>query len=209
MNSRDDLVVKEIEFMGDALMVAKDRDSTIYAGVSYICNGIGLTKSQKDSQVEKVQKDMLLSKGCRKFPAGVFDCNNETVALKMDFIPLWLAKITITTSMKENNPELVEKLLEYQLKAKDVLAAAFLSVDDGVENNYETKATSLGEVASFNKEMDRRMEKQGSAPWKICEAFKMVSEQFGIRLPDDFVKIPEYEQLGFPMQSYLPGGRDE
>lgn len=65
----------------------------------------------------------------------------------------------------------------------------------GTERIYETKATSLGEVASFNKEMDRRMEKQGSAPWKICEAFKMVSEQFGIRLPDDFVKVPEYEQM--------------
>ena len=64
---------------------------------------------------------------------------------------------------------------------------------------YETKATSLGEVAFFNKEMDRRMEKQGSAPWKICEAFKMVSEQFGIRLPDDFVKIPDYEQMKLPM----------
>ena len=34
------------------------------------------------------------------------------------------------------------------------------------EKIYETKATSLGEVASFNKEMDKRMEKQGSAPWK-------------------------------------------
>lgn len=64
---------------------------------------------------------------------------------------------------------------------------------------YETKATSLGEVASFNKEMDRRMEKQGSEPWKICEAFKMVSEQFGIRLPDDFVKVPEYEQMKLPV----------
>ena len=28
--------------------------------------------------------------------------------------------------MKENNPELVEKLVKYQLKAKDALAAAFL-----------------------------------------------------------------------------------
>lgn len=65
------------------------------------------------------------------------------------------------------------------------------------EKIYETKATSLGEVASFTKEMDRRMEKQGSAPWKICEAFKMISEQFGIRLPEDFVKVPEYEQLSF------------
>ena len=56
------------------------------------------------------------------------------------------------------------------------------------EKVYETKATSLGEVASFTKEMDRRLEKQGSEPWKICEAFKMVSEQFGIRLPSDVDK---------------------
>lgn len=68
------------------------------------------------------------------------------------------------------------------------------------EKIYETKSTSLGEVASFNKEMDKRMEKQGSAPWKICEAFKMVSEQFGIRLPEDFVKVPEYEQMKLPME---------
>lgn len=64
-----------------------------------------------------------------------------------------------------------------------------------IEKQYETKATSLGEVASYTKEMDRRLEKQGTEPWKICEAFKMVSEQFGIRLPDDFVKVPEHRQL--------------
>jgi hypothetical protein len=44
----------------------------------------------------------------------------------IDFLPLWLAKISITPKMKKNNPELVEKLIQYQLKAKDVLAAAFL-----------------------------------------------------------------------------------
>ncbi len=76
----------------------------------------------------------------------------------------------------------------------------FIGIENGAkklvqEKVYETKSTSLGEVASFTKEMDRRMEKQGSAPWKICEAFKMVSEQFGIRLPDDFVKVPDYEQM--------------
>ena len=65
------------------------------------------------------------------------------------------------------------------------------------EKVYETKATSLGEVASFTKEMDRRMERQGSQPWKICEAFKMVSEQFGIRPPNDFVKVPQFEQMSF------------
>lgn len=53
----------------------------------------------------------------------------------------------------------------------------------------------IGEVASYLKAMDRVAVRQQTSPHKIAEAFKMVSEQFGIRLPDDFVKIPEYEQM--------------
>ena len=52
-----------------------------------------------------------------------------------------------------------------------------------------------GEVANYLKEMGKRMEKEQMAPHKIAEAFKMVSEQFGIQLPDDFVKVPAYEQM--------------
>ena len=52
-----------------------------------------------------------------------------------------------------------------------------------------------GEVANYLKEMGKRMEKERMAPHKIAEAFKMVSEQFGIQLPDDFVKVPAYEQM--------------
>lgn len=57
-----------------------------------------------------------------------------------------------------------------------------------------------GEVANYLKAMDRRMEKEGVAPYKIAEAFKMVSEQFGIQLPDDFVKVPEYEQMDLSLK---------
>lgn len=39
---------------------------------------------------------------------------------------MWLAKITISKKMEKEHPELADKLLEYQLKAKDILAAAFL-----------------------------------------------------------------------------------
>lgn len=195
MQSKNELVVKEVEFMGDTLMAAKDREGNIWAGVSYFCNALGMSKGQKDRQVINVQKDETLKRGCLKFEAGVFDAANETIALRIDFIPLWLAKISITETMKREHPELADKLLEYQLKVKDVLAEAFLPQYKNQEKGYETKATSIGEIASFNKEMGKRMEKQGSAPWKICEAFKMVSEQFGIRLPDDFVKVPEYTQL--------------
>lgn len=50
-------------------------------------------------------------------------------------------------------------------------------------------------VAELGRVTDRIMTKQGSAPYKIAETFKMQCEQFGIELPDDFVKVPEYEQM--------------
>lgn len=120
------LEIKEINFLGDSLMAAKDEKGVIWAGVSYICKGIGLNKNEKDRQIKNVQQDCILKQGCVKFDAGVFDPNNATLALQLDFIPLWLAKISITPTMEKETPEIAEKLVNYQLKAKDVLAAAFL-----------------------------------------------------------------------------------
>ena len=53
----------------------------------------------------------------------------------------------------------------------------------------------VGEVASYLKVMDRVAVRQNMVPYKIAQAFKMVSEQFGIQLPADFVNMPEYEQM--------------
>lgn len=50
----------------------------------------------------------------------------RTLCLKLDYVPLWLAKIAITPRMERETPELAARLEQYQLKAKDVLAAAFL-----------------------------------------------------------------------------------
>ena len=52
-----------------------------------------------------------------------------------------------------------------------------------------------GEVANLLKILANRMDKQGIAPYKSAEMVKMVCEQYGIRLPADFVKVPEYEQM--------------
>ena len=122
----DNLIVKPVDVLGSQVMAAKDLDGEIWAGISYFCNALGMQKWQKDKQIQKVQNDKVLSKGCSKFGAGVFDPNNETVALRIDFIPMWLAKINITPTMEKDHPELADKLLEYQLKAKDILAEAFM-----------------------------------------------------------------------------------
>lgn len=143
--------IKSVPFMGRDLMAAKAEDGTIYAGVSYICNGMGLSKSQKDAQIQNIQKDDVLSMGCLKFQAGVFDPNNTTLALKLDYLPLWLAKISITPTMKAENPQLAERLVQYQLKAKDALAAAFLP------KRPNTMAEQLLEQAKYMVEQERRI----------------------------------------------------
>lgn len=53
----------------------------------------------------------------------------------------------------------------------------------------------LGELASYLKAMDRVAHRQNLVPHKIAENFKKVSAQFGVELTEDFVRVPEYEQL--------------
>lgn len=127
----EDLIVKNVDVMGDSIMATQDEKGCIWAGVSYFCKALGMSNAQRDTQVEKVQSDKTLKRGTRKFPGGVFDPNNEAVAIKVDFVPLWLAKIQITKKMEQDHPDLADKLLNYQLKAKDILAAAFLPKQSG------------------------------------------------------------------------------
>lgn len=56
---------------------------------------------------------------------------------------------------------------------------------------YKIKNTSLGEITSFVREMDKVMRDQDSAPSDIAEAFKEVCGQFGIKLPENFVREPQ------------------
>lgn len=125
MNSQ--LSVRTVPFMGDELMAAKDEKSgKIYAGVSYICKGIGLTEKQKDNEVSKIQKDLVLQKGAKKLPLKFEGQVRNVQCIDNEFVPLWLAKITITPTMKKEQPEVTDRLVQYQLKAQKVLADAFL-----------------------------------------------------------------------------------
>ena len=61
--------------------------------------------------------------------------------------------------------------------------------------NASPSEIPLGELDSYLKVIDKAAVRQNTPPHKIMEALKMVSEQFGVRLPEDLVKVPEYEQL--------------
>ena len=126
----NDLVVKNVNLFGDTIMAAKDKEGQVWAGVKWLCEGLGLTDDQMRNERKKISKDVVLSKGGSNLTLPTKGGKQEVLCLRHDFVPLWIAKITVTPSMKENNPELVDKLVQYQLKAKDVLAEAFLPKED-------------------------------------------------------------------------------
>lgn len=159
------LAIKDVEFNGTQLKAVQNEIGKIFVGVSWICNGVGFTKGQKDRQVLNIQQDEVLRQGCFKFEAGVFDPHNETLALDIEFLPLWLAKISITPKMKEENPELVEKLVIYQIKAKDVLAKAFLKEElisqtqIVPQNNIQTIQLSMPDMSVQFDEINHKIDK--------------------------------------------------
>ena len=113
--------------------------------MAWVCQGLGLTKGQMQNERKKIQTDEVLSQGERNFVLPTEGGNQESLCLKLDFLPLWLAKIHITPKMRRENPQLVENLITYQLKAKDVLAEAFLY------NKEET----VPSVLEYEQKIDR------------------------------------------------------
>lgn len=118
------LLVKNVEFNG-AMLRAAQVENVIWVSVRWVCQGIGLSDGKVKSERKKIQEDLVLKQGTRFLPLGTGNSDSEVLCLMLDYLPLWLAKISITPTMKKENPELVDKLIEYQLKAKDVLAEAF------------------------------------------------------------------------------------
>ncbi len=194
---KNELIVKDVDFFGDTLKAARDEKGIVWAGVRWLCAGMGLTRGQSNGEVVKIQEDLILSKGCMKFRAGVFDLNNETLALQLDYVPLWLAKISITPNMKETNPALVEKLVNYQLKAKDVLAAAFLPDNSHwKETRLEAKNNRLLETDSI-KEFVAYAKKQGSqhADKYYCSFTRLANEAAGITFGREKATIQQLNNL--------------
>ena len=76
----------------------------------------------------------------------------------------------------------------------------FHEMEDGI-NIISAEKIPVGEVAKLTNIMDRVAVRQNLAPHRIAANFKQICEQFGIRLTDDFVKVPEYEQMKLPVNN--------
>ncbi|WP_010498410.1 phage antirepressor KilAC domain-containing protein [Paenibacillus elgii] len=151
------LVVKEVDFQGATLLGVQTEDGKIWAGVRWMCEGIGFSEKQKDRQVSNIQNDLVLKKGSKKLSLKFGGQVREVLVLELDFLPLWLAKISITPAMQETHASVVERLVEYQLKAKDVLAREF--VHSPIQE-YLTWDEDERAIAYFNERKQKKILEQ-------------------------------------------------
>lgn len=150
MNELQPVEQKIVDFNGSELLAAKTNDGKIYAAVKWVCEGIGLTRDQIKNERKKIQEDLVLSKGGRNLTLPTNGGMQEVLCIEIEYLPLWLAKISITPKMQKETPLTVKRLVEFQLKAKDVLAAAFLQ-------KPTTQAELIAMMAQQAVEQERRL----------------------------------------------------
>lgn len=146
----DALEIKEVDFLGDTLIAVRDTEGTIWADARRICEGIGLSECLTKTELLCIQKEIVLSQSTQYFDLPTKCGMQDSLCLKLDYVPFWLANIRITPSMKNRKPGIREKLLNYQLKAKDALAAAFV-----LPTRPLTQAEVLAAQAQMLVDMER------------------------------------------------------
>lgn len=135
-----------VDVLGDSIMAAQDKNGFVWVGVRWVCDALGMTEGQMKRQVKNIKKDMLFSKGgSNQIPLPTGSGAQEVFCIRNDFIPLWLAKITITEKTRRDRPEFAEKLLQYQLKAKDILAEAFMPKQNAMPQTIDGKIMLLAQ----------------------------------------------------------------
>lgn len=116
-----ELQVKEVRFNGERIIVIRE-SGKIYVSVKNVCDNLGMDLKQHKAQKLKLRNDGLLKGGIKLYPLKSNGGIQETMLLELDYLPIWLAKI----NPSRFSEELKKQLIEYQLKAKDVLADEFL-----------------------------------------------------------------------------------
>lgn len=151
----NEMIVKNVDLMGDTIMAAQDHEGVIWVGVRWICNALDMTEGQMKRQIKNIKKDMVFGEGgSNQLPLPTGQGKQEVFCIRNDFIPLWLAKINITQKTRDERPEFSKKLLEYQLKAKEILAEAFLPKQEPPK----TIAGQIQLLAQGNVELNKRVD---------------------------------------------------
>lgn len=206
------LQTSTFDFYGDELIALKDNSTgEIYTAITHVLRGIGFTDRQIEHQQNKMLADEILKTHTLKF-SGV-DLNmpsvNEIWCISQRKLPLALAKINITPTMKRNQPELSKRLIKYQDKCADVLASVFIDNQNmnTLDMNLLSTTISMAITTALQPINERLSQLEYSqknryilenpypSAWyrKIAPKYKMLTEYFGCTRGDLYCSI--YKEL--------------
>lgn len=112
------LTVKEVGFRGDSLLAAQEKETEkIYVTVTEVCEGIGLTKKQRDRQVSNVQKDALLSQFSQMKKIESSGQSRKHLIIEIKVLPIWLSSINRKSLNSEQYFKLIN-LLNWSLSSE-------------------------------------------------------------------------------------------
>lgn len=132
--------------------------------------------------------------------------DNEFAEEKADYFPFVLRYESLTGEKERQDAKLTasfaKKLSMVQKNQKGEAARNyFVGIENGAKKLMENQTRKIpltghpGEVANLIKAVTNRMDKQGNAPYESMDVTRMLCEQYGIQLPKNIVKVPEYEQM--------------
>lgn len=114
------LVLKTVQFNGVGLVGVQLSDNRIFTPVKKICDDLGI---DSNAQIQRIKRDDLLSEGGCIIHVPSSKGIQETFCLDIDYLPSFLTGIQISKC----RPEVQPILKDFKLKAKDLLAAAFIN----------------------------------------------------------------------------------
>lgn len=156
--------------IGDTEILATKQSDEIYVGINDTLSNIGLSENSRDSIVKKIKNDFILSKYVKKLPVKYPEQTRVVNCIEHSALPMMLVKIDLNRDFLEANPTIANNLIEYQLKAKDVLANAFIkktqefvipqTFGEALKLAYEQQL-QIEEQQKLIVEKDKEIEHQG------------------------------------------------
>lgn len=147
---KEELVVKEVEFNGANLLACQREDGKVFVVLKRFCDELGI---DSNAQSQRIRRDEVLSEGACKINVPSDGGYQATMMLDLDYLSLWLTGVKINQCREEIRPY----LKEFKLKAKDVLAKAFIKqtvVDQLLLEDLTIKASKFDILMNANDDTD-------------------------------------------------------
>ena len=125
MEPRNTALVKHVRFMNLPITVLRDQDGEVYANIQQIGQNIGLSPNQMQAEIMRIRTNETLQEGFVTFLIQTDIGKENAPCLQVDYVHIWLARITVTKSMRDADAMLAARLKQYQLGLNAILSTAF------------------------------------------------------------------------------------